>query len=637
MPGKRFFTRLSAQFAAHWIGVLFWVMVSGVGLAAQQSGGQADILLHNGKILTVDSDFTIAEGIAIRGQRIAAVGSSQEILRMAGPGTKVFDLKGRTVIPGLINTHIHINDEAETDYGMEIGYEGFMAYPIDWNGVTTTQDVLNQVEGLLEKYTFQPGEWIYFASAGGSNDRSVKIMIDGLNRWELDKVTPDNPIVMGMTWPNVNGVVVNSKALDIIWAEHGDFFKTYGRYWVNEDGEPEGHLESPGLRFALEYLPTPPPEKMGPIFKLASEERVAQGVTSFSTRLPQYAIDAFQWLDARGEMPVRLAYGLEGYFGVTDLSKGLKDAAAKMGTGSDKFWVISAAPSAIDGSGSRACSGQTRVGAVSDVEAWFPSGQCLQDIEYRGAKGAPFRGNYFRDWFVVTARDQVRLANTHAAGDRAVKMALNLFEELAEQFGPAVVQGWAFDHCRMLDTADLPRAAKLGVMFSCSATLGSPGSEGSAYGEEVAHNFPSPLKSMFRAGVTVAVESAGGNTWQSIERIITRKDSSGKVWGAHERLSRAEALQTATRNAAIYILKEDQLGTLQAGKLADLVVLDKDYLTMPEDDIGEMQPQLTMMDGKIKYVHRQFAQEYSLSGNGMIVSTMQDLEARRNPSKISRR
>ncbi|MEE8176651.1 MAG: amidohydrolase, partial [Acidobacteriota bacterium] len=77
------------------------MMVSGVGLAAQQSGGQVDILLHNGKILTVDSDFTIAEGIAIRGQRIAAVGSNQEILRMAGPGTKVFNLKGRTVIPGL--------------------------------------------------------------------------------------------------------------------------------------------------------------------------------------------------------------------------------------------------------------------------------------------------------------------------------------------------------------------------------------------------------------------------------------------------------------------------------------------------------------------------------------------------------
>ena len=76
---------------------------------------------------------------------------------------------------------------------------------------------------------------------------------------------------------------------------------------------------------------------------------------------------------------------------------------------------------------------------------------------------------------------------------------------------------------------------------------------------------------------------------------------------------------------------------MQAGKLADLVILDKDYLTMPEDDIGEMQPQLTMMDGKIKYVHRQFAQEYSLSGDGMIVSTMQDLEARRKPSKISRR
>lgn len=617
--------------------IILGVLLSGGVLVAQQP---ADVVLHNAKVLTVDSNFSIAQAIAIRGNQVAAVGQNQQILAMAGPGTKVFDLKGRTVIPGTINSHMHIFDTAEVEYGGMIGFEKLTSYPMDWSGVNTVQDVLNQVKGQMDRYRFKPGEWIYFASKGtGVTHEGEKLMLDGLTRWDLDKVSPDNPVVMGMFWPNVNGILVNSKAIDLMWAQHADFIKKYGRFWIDSAGRPDGHIEAPANRVFLSALPKPRPEDVGPVYKAYALERLAMGNTAISTRLPDYAIEAVKWMESRGDWPVRFGYGLENYFGnTTDLSKGLKDVGAQMGTGSDTFWVISSAPSAIDGSGSRSCSTQTRIAPVTELEKWWPNGQCLMDIEYRGAKGAPISANYVREWLEVGARDGVRLANTHAAADRTVKLALNLIEEMQQRLGPQAGRGWALDHCRMVDPADLPRAAKLGVMFSCSATLGTEGSEASAYGDKIAHTFPSPLKSMIQAGVVASLESASGNTWQSLETVITRKDRNGKVWGAHERLTREEALRMATKNAAIYILKGDKLGSLETGKLADLVVLDKDYLTMPEDDIGDMQPQLTMVDGKIVFAHTQFAREYNVSaGPTTVVSTMKDLQASRKPSGISRR
>jgi cytosine/adenosine deaminase-related metal-dependent hydrolase len=108
----------------------------------------------------------------------------------------------------------------------------------------------------------------------------------------------------------------------------------------------------------------------------------------------------------------------------------------------------------------------------------------------------------------------------------------------------------------------------------------------------------------------------------------------GKVWGAQERVDKPTALRMVTSWAAEYVLKPDQLGMIQQGKLADLLVLDRDYLTIPDDDISEIQPLLTVMDGKIVFVHSQFAQEYSLRPDGAVVSTYKDLIQRRKVSEM---
>ncbi|HWP85610.1 MAG TPA: amidohydrolase family protein, partial [Terriglobia bacterium] len=631
-----------------WLCALIGALAMAAGGTTGRAQQTADIILHNAKILTVDNNFSTAQAIAIRGNTIAAVGTEQQAMALRGPNTKVFDLKGRTVIPGLIHTHIHQNDEAETNYGGYIGFQGMKAYPINWRAVRTVQDALNQVRGVMEKYKFPPGEWIYFGNApgggggggegGGSAGASEKVMLDGMNRYELDKVTPNNPVVMGFTWPNVNGVLVNSKAIEIIWAKHGDFFKKYGRYWIDNTGQPEGHLESPGLRWALAELPEPDPWVMAPIFKMANDEVLADGMTTISTRLPVYAEQTFKYMEELGTLQVRMAFGFETYFGRTDFGpQGLKEAGALMGKGTNWVWPISAAPSAIDGSGNRMCVATPRIDPTSNLDAWWgANGQCLNDIEYKGPKGAPISANYFNEFLEIAARDGARLANTHAAGDRSVKLVLNMMEQYQQRYGPNATKNWALDHCRLVDPADMPRAAKLGLMFSCEFSLGGEAAA-KMYGERVAHSFPSPAKTMLKNGVIVSNEMGG---FEGLETSITRKDRNGKVWGPHERLTREEALIVSTRNASKYVLKDDKIGTLEPGKFADLVVLDRDYMTIPEDDISEMKSLWTMVDGKPVFADPKFVEEYGEQAvtAGTVVSTSRDLRLRRKSAQgIARR
>jgi predicted amidohydrolase YtcJ len=617
-----------------------WITGS-VFLQAQDSSQPADMIFSNGKILTVDKDFSIAQAIAIRGNKVAAVGTNEQVMKLSGPATKVFDLKGRTVTPGLVNTHVHLNDEGETNYGGLIGFDKLHAYPIVWSGVNSVDDVLNQIQVIMDKYKFKPGEWIYFASKGtGMSPEGAEIMLGGLTRKDIDKVTPNNPIAMGMNWPNDNGVLVNSKAIDFLWSKYGAFIKKYGRYWLDASGQPDGHLESPANRLPMEYLPKPEPADIALIYKKAAEELNSEGVTAISIQFPDYAVRGIQYLESKGEWTnLRFGYGLASYFGnVEDLRKEeakLKQLGKQMGTGSDMFWVTSASPSAIDGSGSRVCSAQARQGTVGDVDKYWPVGQCSMDTEYNGGgKAAKISGNYFKEWIETGARDGYRLANVHAAGDRSVKLTLNLVEELQRQMGPAAGKGWALDHCRMVDPADIPRAARLGVNFSCSASLGSD-SEAAGFGEHIAETFPTPVKTMFKNGVTVSLD---GGSFDTLYTLVTRKDRKGRVWNPAERLTRAEALQMATRNGANYMMKVNQFGSLEPGKFADLVVIDKDYMTIPEEEIKTIAPQLTVVNGKLIWAHPAFASEYNLQSTpGILVATQEELKARRKPSGISRR
>ena len=623
------------------------VLCAGLSTAWLQAQQAADMILHNGKILTVDDKFSTAQAVAISGDKILAVGNNADVMKLAGPNTRKIDLKGKTVVPGLIDTHLHITGPGQ--YAEGLTPEKTHALAIDWRGVRTKEDVLSQIKGMMDKYQFKPGDWIYFQDriqtglqedgvTQGARLEQVKILYDELNVTNLDKVAPNNPIVLTLGIPDENGLLVNGKAIEILFKNEGPFIKKYGRFWIDAGGKPEGHLEPPATRLVLnKYTPRLKPEDMAPGIEKLLQELNAQGVTTISTKMRLNGIDAYKLLESRNELTMRLAYGLGwDYFGsITDLANGLKQYEGTVGSGDDMLWVSSMSPSSVDGASTRACTNQKRSGGAFGVlDGWWPVGQCHTDSEFNGAKGkgAPISGNYFKEWVILGAKYNLRVANDHVAGDRSVENLLSMVDDARKQYGPTAAQNWGFDHCVLVNPVDFKRAAKLGVMFSCAPKYIQDVAPTAAisYGDKIANTFVVPVKSMIDSGIKVVFESDRDSyKWEDLQVFLTRKDKAGKVWGPQEKLDRPTALKMITRWAADYVLKGDQLGSIEPGKLADLAVLDRDYLTIPVEEVGKIHPEMTMLGGKIILLSPSFSQENNLKPTGAMITTYEELIARR--------
>jgi predicted amidohydrolase YtcJ len=256
---------------------------------------------------------------------------------------------------------------------------------------------------------------------------------------------------------------------------------------------------------------------------------------------------------------------------------------------------------------------------------WFPRGQCNLDIEYNGSRGARVQANYFREWYGRVAQSGLRSANSHVSGDDSFARLISMWEAI-DQADPGATKGWAMDHCTLMPPDIVPRAAKLGIMFSCSP-LGEgnrPAYNAVAFGEDKMHTHVAPIKNMLDLGINVSLEGS----WGAIELLITRVDE-GKVWGPDQRVDRVTALKIATRNGADYVLKPDKLGSIEPGKLADLVVIDRDYMSVPEEEISEISSLMTMVGGRFVYLHPSFATEHNLRPASATIGTREELLKRR--------
>ena len=304
-----------------------------------------------------------------------------------------------------------------------------------------------------------------------------------------------------------------------------------------------------------------------------------------------------------------------------------------VGTGDDFTWITSVAPTEVDGATTRACTNQKRGTAYGAIDSYWPTGQCQTDAEFRGAANhaAPISGAYFREWILQSGKEGVRFANTHVAGDRSVANVLALMQQVQKQDGPDATKGWAMDHCFLVNPSDLPLASQLKATFSCAPKyVESASGVAKSYGDQIANTYMVPVKSMLNNNVHVVYESDRDEyPWHDIGLLLTREDKQGKVWGPQEKLDHAEALKMVTRWAAEYVLKPDKIGSIEPGKLADLVVLDKDYMTTPGEQIKDLHSELTMLGGKIIYLHPEFSEEYNLKPQGAVIATYKDLFNRR--------
>ncbi len=562
----------------------------------------ADMVFYNGQVLTVDRDgpdFTMAKAVAVRDGRILAVGESDRILKLAGPDTVKIDLKGKALIPGIVDTHSHPNRYALEHYRQDIAraYLNFLdenrirGGTVNWE---SKDKAVADLKRIAERVA--PGDWIVVSSRGN------QVVMRELDRLDLDKIAPDNPLYIRIG--NEMWGLVNSKMLDILVQRYGDKLPGIIR---NGEGTPTGLLfGTAGTVMGQEILPQIPPEILAPVFKKELEEWAAIGVTTLSSRFRGNEISAYGQLDRRGELPIRIAYTHEIARWNPYFERDLKRLGTLEGHGTDRLWMIGLSVGIPDGSppgggggaGGDVCSSLEKREMFPDD--FFPQGICYWEQP----------GDPSRDTVLIANRNGYRIAGVHTFGDKGLEIMLDAFEK-ASQEKSISGRRFALDHGMMVSPRVIEKSAKLGVIWSLQVPMfygRRTAIVSRVYGEETAHRWALPVKSMIDAGVRV---SFGADTHSDPERhpmfnlevLVTRKTHDGRVWGPREKIDRNTALRMMTRWGAEYVMREKEIGSIEPGKLADLVVLDKNPLDpgIPDEELSEIKVLMTVIGGKVAY------------------------------------
>jgi predicted amidohydrolase YtcJ len=567
----------------------FWLFVAAAiallsGRAAAQSLPAeviryADLVLHNGKIITVDANFSLAQAIAVRDGKILRVGRDAEVLSLAGPKTRRINLQGRAVIPGLIDTHSHLHEYGLDRHApqmnpnlLEIKIEG-----------RTEEEMLERLAEAAK--TKKPGEWLITRI----RPRSVADgFVNNRTRLDLDKAAPNNPTMVHVTDTKA---MASTKALEQLLKRYDPKVLELPR---NSQGEYTGRIGAGvSLIFYEEIIPKPKPEDLAPIYLKELELWGAAGITTWSSSLGSEAISAFHYMDQKGQMPIRLAYTNEaGYRDNIYGDSFVNRFGNLIGHGTERFWLIGISSGSTDSSYPGVC---TTLSPDPKIKAREDCRLTVDNVRGRAAYAAVKAG--------------LRIAGTHSAGDKATDVLMDIIEKASAEAGLSLEQirakNHAIDHCTMNPRPDqIERAKKLNVMWSCAPKyLLRTNQVMRDYGEEAAHRWVLPVKSIIDAGGRVTWEQddaeLGIKPFSGLGTLITRKDESGKVWGARNAIDRKTALMMATRWASEYVLRENVLGSLEAGKWADIVVLDKDFLTVPDEEIAKITSVMTIVGGKV--------------------------------------
>jgi predicted amidohydrolase YtcJ len=549
----------------------------------------ADLILHHGKVITVDQGFTIRQAIALRGERILRVGTDAEVLHTRGPHTQVIDLGGKAVLPGLIDSHVHPNSACMTEFD----------HPIP--EMESIDDVLAYVRGRAR--VLPEGAWIEVHQVFITRLREQRYP----TRAELDRAAPKHPVLFA-TGPDAS---LNSLALKL---SHID------RDWKVTDGGP-GHAEKDPktgeptgiLRSCTRYVPVQPSGRQPT--ELDRTERLLQlfrdynatGLTAVADRdASPDDVERYRKLHARDALTVRVAvsHHIETIGDIGEIEKHIRKVAADPLCRGDARLRIVGIKTYLDGGMLTGSAYMLRPWGTSKIYA-------ITDPTYRGVLFIPKE----RLLPIVQTTMESRLQFTaHSVGDGAVQTLLDVYDELSRKM-PIGETRPCVTHANFLSPEMIATAARLGVLLDVqpdwlyldTRTLTAQ------FGEERLRWFQ-PLRSLFDAGVVVG---GGSDHMQKIGSLrsvnpynpflgmwitITRKAKwyDGRLH-PEEALTREQAIRFYTINNARLLFLEDQIGSLEEGKRADLVVLDRDPLTCPVDALRDAQCLRTYLDGKLVY------------------------------------
>ncbi len=548
---------------------------------AQSQPEPATLVLRNGRIATVDDAKPEAQALAARGDTLVAVGTNEEVAPYVGPRTKVIDLQGRRAVPGFIEGHGHFTGVGEARIVLNL------------TRVKNWDEIVAMVKEAAAKA--RPGEWIRGRGWHQEKwDRPPQPSVEGFpTHASLSAASPNNPVLLEHA--SGHGSFANARAMELAGVTRDTKSPAGGDILKDAAGNPVGFFRETAQRlpeeaYARARAGLTPEQREAYLrrqLQLADEEAVSKGITSF-----QDAGSSFDTIDVMKKVASEGKLGLRLWVMIRDSSERLaqKVAAYRLLDGYDRHLTVRAIKHTLDGAlGSR---GAWLLEPYSDL----PTSTGLETTPLATVRGSA----------ELAMQNGYQLC-VHAIGDRANRETLDLFEAAFKAHPDKKDVRWRVEHAQHLAPADIPRFGRLGVIASMqgihctSDAVFVPARLGAKRSEEGAYVWQKLMKSgaVVSNGTDAPVEDV--DPIPNFYASVTRRLANGSTFYPDQRMSRTEALRSMTLSAAFAAFEEGAKGSLSVGKLADVTVLSKDILTVPEDEIRSARVDLTIVGGKVFY------------------------------------
>ncbi len=528
----------------------------------------ADIALVNGKILTVDASFSTRQAVAARGERILSVGDNSQIKQFIDSDTKVIDLKGKMLVPGLIDNHVH-----------------FIRHALRWeheariDGVTSRKTALSLISAKAK--SMKRGEWVLII--GGWNPGQFRDTPGLFTKAELDLAAPNNPVFIQQSY---RFMILNSLALQKAGIDENFEAPRGWRIARSESGAPTGiiHGRRAIFRFWRRVLPKITDDKTISGLKKLMADFNRAGVTSLlelgggGVRDSTYELIRRRLADNDG-LTLRIFHTPRFRVRTPEANKRVIERIRN----------------------SRPDKSAKMMGHIALGEHMYAP---LHDSAFRPSRFPDEDYDEFRK-VSEAAADGGWTIHEHAFRDTTITRYLDIFEKINPRKDITGLR-WSIHHADFISKRNIERAKVLGMTFALHSKMTILGSAlRRRYGER-ALSLP-PLRTIQNSGVIWGLGTDAGAVAPyppmfSLWWAVTGMDLGGeRALSESETVSRKQALIAHTRSNAYLLFKENELGSIEKGKLADLVVLDRDYMTIPAEQIKDIKPLLTMVGGRVVF------------------------------------
>ena len=564
------------------VALMITLMTTGCARDERPASEFATLVLRNGRVVTVDSARPEAQALAVRGATILAVGTDAEIQKFVGDSTEVIDLNGRLAIPGFIESHGHFMGLGRAKMILDL----------------TTVKAWSEIVSMVGAATRDAAKDAWISGRGWHQekwDAAPPGAVEGNPvHAQLSAASPDNPVYL--THASGHASFVNKRALELAGITRSTPNPAGGEIVKGPDGEPTGLLRETAQGLAKQALDRADSgrtdsEREGERrrqVELAGADALAKGVTSFHDAGTGFeTIDFLKRLEAEGKLPIRLYVMVRGQ---SNAELDEKLPRYLMPIQGDDYLTVRSIKRQIDG-------------ALGSHGAWLLEPY----IDLTSSRGLTLETPADIEGTAEVAIRHGFQVNTHAIGDRANREVLDIYERVFKKNPGKTDLRWRIEHAQHIDPADVPRFKQLGVIAAMQGVHATsdgpwiPKRLGEARALKTSYVFRDLINTgaVITNGTDVPVEDI--SPIASFYSSVSLRTKENKVFSEKQRMTREEALRTYTLNGAYAAFEEKEKGSLAPGKLADIVVLDKDIMKVPEEEIKTARVDLTIVGGKVRY------------------------------------